>query len=92
MLLIPTWSIDTWGLLFCKGKALGEKASVKHKARSLFRPPHRGFRAPGVPTEDAPRVWKPTHLHVLLTGFLSDQSHPDHPSVDLARADLARWS
>lgn len=91
VLFVPTWSIDTWGLVFCRGETPGEGASVKPRARRLFQKPHRGFLAPGVPAEDAPRVWKPPHLKALLAGFLSGSTHPAHPSVDLARAELARW-
>ena len=91
-ILVPSWSIDTWGLFFCKDKVIPENKKSKSKARSLFEPPHRGFLAPGAPAEDAPRVWKLRHLETLTQEFLSDRSHTDLPSLDSSRADLRRWT
>ena len=53
---------------------------------------HRDFLAPGVPTEDAPRFWKPRPIEALAEGFLSTRSHIDLPSIDSSRSDLRRWT
>ena len=88
--LVPTWSIDTWALFFCKDIVIPEHEPSKSRGRKLFRPPHRAWRAPGVPVEDAPRIWKTTHLAALTRGFLSDRSDPRLPSLEASREDLRR--
>ena len=90
-LLVPTWSIDTWAVFFCKHRVISEDQKAKRTARSLFSPPHPGFTAPGVPTEDAPRCWKARALQQLTDGFLSGESTPALPSLEESRSDLWRW-
>lgn len=89
--LVPTWSIDTWGLYFARDKVIPENRRSKGKARGLFERPHPGFLAPGAPAEDAPRIWKSRPLAALAVGFLSDRAHPELPSLGAAREDLRRW-
>lgn len=85
-LLVPTWSIETWALFFCKGVVVPENRQSKLKAVRLFRKAPKGL----VP-DDVPRGWKPDHLERLLTGFLGVDSHPELPSIDASRAEIARW-
>lgn len=89
-LLVPTWSIDTWALFFVRDLVIPEHRKSKSKARAMFEQPHRGFLAPGAPVEDAPRVWKRVPLEATVRGFVAGRSHPDLPSIDHARAALAR--
>ncbi|MCB9763821.1 MAG: hypothetical protein H6739_28890 [Alphaproteobacteria bacterium] len=89
-LLIPTWSIDTWAVFFCKGRIIPEDKKAKSAASSLFIARHPGFLAPGAVVEDAPKPWKPKALNQLVKGFLGDTSDPALPSPDLAREAFRR--
>lgn len=89
-LLVPTWSIDTWALFFVRGRVVPESKKSKRKAQGMFERPHRGFLAPGVPADDAPRLWKRRPLVATVAGFLSNDSHPELPSIDEAREEFAR--
>ena len=89
VLLVPTWSVDTWAVYFCRDRVVYEGKSAKSQAKGLFMAPHPGFRAPGVPAEDAPRFWRPADLKSLVEGFLGDDSPAALPSLAEARR---RWA
>lgn len=90
-ILVPCWCIETWALFFESGTALAEDdKGAKSKAKRLFRPPHPGFAAPGVPRADAPRVWKPGPLAALVSGFASTASHASLPALDASRVAVRR--
>ena len=85
-ILVPTWSIDTWALFFHKGRIISEAKASKLKAKNLFTQ-----KPPGMEADSFTKSWKADPLKKLVEGFLGTQSHPQLPSLDSSRKDLARW-